>query len=638
MNILSFENIHKNYGDKALLRQVSGNLEERDKIGIVGVNGTGKSTFLKILAGIEEADSGRVTLNKLVSLMYLPQMPEGGEDLTILDYIFQWRQAVLQELKQYDVLLSNPREDGEWQRELHRLAEHLQSSGAWEWETRAKTILTRLGISDFSRRMGLLSGGERKRVALAAALLEGDGLLILDEPTNHLDNEGIGWLEKLFKESRNTLLMVTHDRYFLNRVVNKIWELDQGSLYEYEGNYEDYLEAKAARLVSAQASEEKRQNLLRNELQWIRRGAKARSTKQKARIERFEAMAAAVPEAVQSNLEIKAAHTRLGKKTLVFDGVGMRYENTWLFRDFSYECVAGERIGIIGPNGSGKSTFLRLIAGEVSPEQGKIDIGSTVKIGFFRQQSTELDGRLRVIDHVKEVAEYIVLPGGEQLSAVKLCEMFLFGGQAAYTTAAKLSGGEKRRLQLLKVLMGAPNVLLLDEPTNDLDTMTLTILEAYLQDFPGLVLAVSHDRYFLDKIATGIFALEHGAIRFHKGNYSDDQAFLEQQTAVPAEDSIEPKRNANPAAKTETFCGAPVRRKTKLSFKEQQEYDGLEEELGGLEAALEQVSRELEASASDYLKLQELTRKQADLNQRINARLERWAELEEMIQEFSQTP
>ncbi len=638
MNILSFENIHKNYGDKALLRQVSGNLEERDKIGIVGVNGTGKSTFLKILAGIEEADSGRVTLNKDVSLMYLPQMPEGGEDLTILDYIFQWRQAVLQELKQYDVLLSNPREDGEWQRELHRLAEHLQSSGAWEWETRAKTILTRLGISDFSRRMGLLSGGERKRVALAAALLEGDGLLILDEPTNHLDNEGIGWLEKLFKESRNTLLMVTHDRYFLNRVVNKIWELDQGSLYEYEGNYEDYLEAKAARLVSAQASEEKRQNLLRNELQWIRRGAKARSTKQKARIERFEAMAAAVPEAVQSNLEIKAAHTRLGKKTLVFDGVGMRYENTWLFRDFSYECVAGERIGIIGPNGSGKSTFLRLIAGEVSPEQGKIDIGSTVKIGFFRQQSTELDGRLRVIDHVKEVAEYIVLPGGEQLSAVKLCEMFLFGGQAAYTTAAKLSGGEKRRLQLLKVLMGAPNVLLLDEPTNDLDTMTLTILEAYLQDFPGLVLAVSHDRYFLDKIATGIFALEHGAIRFHKGNYSDDQAFLEQQTAVPAEDSIEPKRNANPAAKTETVCGAPVRRKTKLSFKEQQEYDGLEEELGGLEAALEQVSRELEASASDYLKLQELTRKQADLNQRINARLERWAELEEMIQEFSQTP
>lgn len=635
MNILSFENIHKNYGDKALLRQVSGNLEEGAKIGIVGVNGTGKSTFLKILAGIEEADSGRVTLNKEARLMYLPQMPEVREDLTILDYIFQWRQAVLQELRQYEVLLSHPREDADWQRELHRLGEHLQISGAWEWETRAKMILTRLGICDFSRPMGRLSGGERKRVALAAALLEGDGLLILDEPTNHLDNEGIGWLEKLLKESRNTLLMVTHDRYFLNRVVDKIWELDQGSLYEYDGNYEDYLEAKAARMASAQASEEKRQNLLRNELQWIRRGAKARSTKQKARIERYEALAEATPEAVQGSLEIKAGHTRLGRKTLVFDGVGMRFDDAWLFRDFSYDCVAGERIGIIGPNGSGKSTFLRLIAGEVSPEQGLIDIGSTVKIGYFRQQSAELDGRLRVIDHVKEVAEYIDLPGGEPLSALKLCEMFLFGGQAAYTPASKLSGGEKRRLQLLKVLMGAPNVLLLDEPTNDLDTMTLTVLEAYLQDFPGLVLAVSHDRYFLDKIATGIFAMENGRIRYHKGNYSDDQAFLEQQATEAATALIEPKKAAAPSGNSELVNVAPAKKKTKLSFKEQQEYDGMEAELAGLEAALDQVSQELEASASDYLKLQELTRKQADLNRLINERLERWAQLEEMVREFS---
>ncbi len=635
MNILSFENIRKNYGDKVLLKQVTGFLEERDKIGIVGLNGTGKSTFLKILAGVEEADQGSVTLSKDVRMMYLPQMPEIQEDLTILSYIFQWRQSVLQELERYEALLAHPRDDQDWQNDLHHLAEHLELSGAWEWELRAKTVLTQLGIKDFDRPMGQLSGGERKRVALAAALLEGNGLLILDEPTNHLDNEGIGWLEKLLKESRNTLLMVTHDRYFLDRVVNQIWELDQGNLYVYEGNYVEYLEAKTARLASAQASEEKRQNLLRNELQWIRRGAKARSTKQKARIERFETLKSAAPEAAAGSIEIKAAGQRLGRKTLVFDELGMRFEGEWLFRDFSYDCVAGQRIGIIGPNGSGKSTFLRLIAGEIQPEQGKIESGSTVKIGFFRQQASELDGSLRVIDHVKEVAEYIVLPDGEHLTALKLCEMFLFSGQAAYTTAAKLSGGEKRRLQLLQVLMGAPNVLLLDEPTNDLDTMTLTVLESYLQDFPGLVLAVSHDRYFLDKIATEIFSLEDGVVKCHKGNYSDYQAFLEN-TRIEGEGAADLKKAAAEGPR-ETAVGrlSSERKKSKLSFKEQQEYDSMEATLAGLETTLEQIGKELEEAASDYLKLQALTQKQADVNQAINAKLERWAELEAMISEFS---
>jgi ATP-binding cassette subfamily F protein uup len=607
-------------------------VEAGDKIGIVGVNGTGKSTFLKILSGQAEPDDGMVSLNKSQRLLYLPQMPEIQADLGIMAYIFQWRQDLLQALERYESLLAQPLQDERWQKELQRQNEELVLNGAWEWEHKAKAILTKLGLKDFSRLMGELSGGEQKRVALAATLLEGEGTLLLDEPTNHLDHAGTEWLEKVLKESKNTLVMITHDRYFLDRVATKIWELDQGKLYTYVGNYTDYLAGQAERLAMAQSTEDKRQNLLRNELKWIRRGAQARSTKQKARIQRFEALKEEEPGELTGSIEIKAASQRLGKKSLVFAGVSHSLGGAVLFKPFSYACVAGERIGILGANGAGKTTFLRLINGDLQPEAGEIEIGSTVKIGFFSQLAAELDGSMRVIDHVRSVAEYIKLEDGQQLTALKLCETFLFKGAAAFTPVEKLSGGEKRRLQLLKVLMSAPNVLLLDEPTNDLDTLTLTILEAYLQTFEGVIIAVSHDRYFLDKVATTIFSLDQNEFQVYKGNYSDYEAFMENEAdtleATVLAKTVQPKKEA----------ANPTRTKTKLSYKEQMEYDNLESDLTKLEAELGQVNIDLAAAFSDYQKLQALTDQQQLITRLIDEKLARWAELEDMLEQFKESP
>ncbi|MEI7883721.1 MAG: ABC-F family ATP-binding cassette domain-containing protein [Clostridia bacterium] len=582
-NLIAFENLSKAFSEKLLLDGVSGGIETGEKIGVVGINGTGKSTFLRLMTGLLEPDSGSITKSKLVRPMYLPQLPEVTKDENILSYIENWLLA--------------PKPD---------------------WEYQAKTLLTKLGILDFERSMLTLSGGERKRVAIAAALTEGHAFMVLDEPTNHLDHATTTWLEELLRKSSAALLMVTHDRYFLDRVATKIFELDGGKLYSYEGNYSAYLEAKTLRLQTEAVQEERRQNLFRRELAWIRRGALARSTKQQARIDRFAVLEQASKHNSNEAIEIQAASSRLGKKTITLQHLSKGFDKKSLFENFSYEFTAGERIGIVGMNGAGKTTLLKLITGELQPDAGIIELGSTVKIGFFSQQSEDLRPDLRIIDHVREVAEYIELPNGEQLTAIRLCELFLFDRGMSYNYVSKLSGGEKRRLQLLKVLMAAPNVLLLDEPTNDLDTLTLTILEDYLLSFPGLVLAVSHDRYFLDKIATSIIAIEEDETFVRTGNYSDYLSFAES------------KATAKQSAKLVEKPNQTHRRATKkgLSYSEQREFDQMEAEILALEAQLEQLEQELLASSADYLRLQELTLLQESAVQALDQKMERWAELE----------
>ena len=585
-NLISFENLSKAFSEKLLLDNVSGGIEAGEKIGVVGINGTGKSTFLRLLTGLIEPDSGSITKGKLVRPMYLPQLPEVTKDEDILSYVRNW--------------LGDPKPD---------------------WEYRAKTLLTKLGILDFQQSMLTLSGGERKRVALAAALTEGHAFMVLDEPTNHLDHATTSWLEELLRKSSSALLMVTHDRYFLDRVATKIFELDNGKLYIYEGNYSAYLEAKALRVQTEAVQEERRQNLLRRELAWIRRGALARSTKQQARIDRFNELEQTGLNTSNEAIEIQAASSRLGKKIIILKNVSKGFAEKKLFQDFTYEFTAGERIGIVGVNGAGKTTLLKLITGELSPDTGEVELGSTVKLGVFSQQSEDLNPNLRIIDHVREVAEYINLPNGEQLTAMKLCELFLFDKNMSYSYVGKLSGGEKRRLQLLKVLMAAPNVLLLDEPTNDLDTLTLTILEDYLLSFPGLVLAVSHDRYFLDKIATSIIAIEEQETYIRTGNFSDYLSFAE---------SKEKKEQKKTAAEKPQHTFRKTQKKG-LSFSEQREFDQMEEKIIALEAELKLLEEELVASSSDYLRLQELSALQEKVTEELEQKMKRWAELEGRI-------
>ncbi|TLN14078.1 ABC-F family ATP-binding cassette domain-containing protein, partial [bacterium] len=458
MNLLAAENIVKSYGVKTLFSDISFGIEEGDKIGLIGVNGTGKSTFLKVLAGIETPDRGRVVTGNAVQVEYLPQNPVFDDQATVLQQVFRGRPAV-----------SGP----------------ASAADVWEAESEAKTILTKLGICDFDAQVGTLSGGQRKRVALAGALINPAELLILDEPTNHIDNETVDWLEQYLGRRRGALLMITHDRYFLDRVATRIIELDRGRLYSYTGNYSAFLELKMAREEQAQASEEKRLNLLRNELKWIKRGAKARTTKQKARIDRFEKLAADKPEVTSDKIEISVGASRLGKKVIALEHISKGFAGSKLIDDFSYTIARDDRVGIIGPNGTGKSTLLNIIAGRLEPDSGTLDTGQTVKIGYFSQENKEMDENLRVIEYIREQAEFLPTADGKLISAAQMLERFLFPAELQWTPIAKISGGERRRLYLLRVLMGAPNVLMLDEPTNDLDIQTLTILEEYLDEFPG---------------------------------------------------------------------------------------------------------------------------------------------------------
>jgi len=628
MNLVSVMNLTKTHGEKTLFHDLTFGIDAGQRIGLIGINGTGKSTLLRVLAGVDQADSGQVVHGSSLRIEFLPQNPEFDESLTVLQSVFQGGGPELRLLYDYEQLLGELEQrpdDAKLQARLVHLQQQMDTHNAWELEANAKIILHRLGIVDFHAIVGQLSGGQRKRVAMARALIRPADLLILDEPTNHIDNETVDWLESYLAKSKSALLLITHDRYFLDRVTNRIFELDKGMLYTYEGGYETFLLGKAQREESALASEDKRQNLLRRELAWLHRGAKARTTKQKARVEFAEALRDQKVDKPSAKLEIGLASQRLGKKVIELTNVEKRFGNKTLIHDFSYLIGPGERLGIVGPNGSGKSTLLNLMAGRVEPDSGTVTTGETVKLAYYTQENLELDEHQRVIEYIRETAHHIRTADGETLSAGQMLERFLFPPATQWTPIGKLSGGEKRRLYLLRTLMTEPNVLLLDEPTNDLDIQTLTVLEDYLDQFAGTVITVSHDRYFLDRSVDKLLCFEDGVIRTYQGMYSEYQASRAERTPVHVE-----KKADVPAAPP-----AEPAKKRKFSFHEQREFDTIEDRIATLEDQLTQVGAELAKGGSDYTHLQKLMNEQSRLEDDLNAAIERWAELNAMAEEFA---
>ncbi|SFS45674.1 ABC-F family ATP-binding cassette domain-containing protein [Paenibacillus sp. 453mf] len=637
MNIMTVENISKSYGEKILFKDASFGMSDQDKIGIVGVNGTGKSTFLRVIAGLEQPDEGNIAIGNQVRVQMLAQNPEFDPDMTVLQQVFQGDTPQMRAVRNYmetmELLALKPSDEALLER-LTKLSEHMEAYDAWQLESEAKTILSKLGITQYDAPMGSLSGGQRKRVALAAALIHPSDLLILDEPTNHIDNDSVEWLEQYLQKRRGALLMITHDRYFLDRVANVMLELDHGRLFRYEANYTKFLELKADREEREAASEQKRQNLLRNELAWIRRGAKARTTKQKARIDRFEQLKDQEGVQRSGNLEMSVASARLGKKILEIEGLTKSTEHKKLVDNLSYIAVPGDRVGIVGPNGTGKSTLLNMIAGGIQPDAGEIIVGPTVKLGYFTQEHQEMDENLRVIEYIKEEAEVIRTGEGETITAAQMLERFLFPPAAQWTYISRLSGGEKRRLYLLRVLMSAPNVLLLDEPTNDLDIQTLSVLEAYLDDFPGVVFVVSHDRYFLDRTVDKVLAFEgEGQVRVHVGNYSEYAEWLSknvQNQQKPISKKEEPvKPESSSAAASE-----PPKVKLKFSFKEQREYELIDSQIEETERKLELIATQMEEAFSDAARLQELMKEQAETEKHLEHLMERWTYLNELAEQI----
>lgn len=587
--LLSAEHLSINFGSRQLLDDVNFYLNEGDKVGVIGINGTGKSTFLKVLSGVTEPDGGTISRNPNVQISLLSQNPVMDENATVLEQVFLHFPAEFRELNEYE----------------------------------AKAMLNRLGITDFSQKVGTLSGGQRKRVALAAALIHPADVLILDEPTNHLDSEMVAWLEDWLRRFKGGLVMVTHDRYFLERVVNHITELSRGKLYHYEANYSKYLELREQRQEMAEASERKRQSILRVEREWIMRGCKARTTKSKERIQRYEALLDQDAPETDEAVQMAAASSRLGKKIIELRDVSKAFDGRSIVSHFSYNLLRNDRIGIVGRNGAGKSTLLHLIAGELAPDSGTVEVGATVKIGHFSQEGRELDLQQRVYDFIHDIADEVKTDEGT-FSANQMMERFLFPGDLQSVPIGRLSGGERRRLYLLSVLMEAPNVLLLDEPTNDLDVTTLSILEDYLQGFPGPILAVSHDRFFLDKLAESVFEVRgDGEIDRFTGNWSDWQA-KRRETEAPA-----PK-----AEKTKPAAERPRERKLKFSFKEQREFETIDDDLARLEADIAACQAEQAACGSDYVKLQELQARQAELEAALEEKTERWVYLNELKEQI----
>lgn len=644
MNIMTVESISKSYGEKVLFENASFGMEDQDKIGIVGVNGTGKSTFLKVIAGMESTESGRVTLNNGLRIRYLAQNPPYDPEATVLRQVFDGGGEELQIVGAYmnvlEQLETHPEDEAVLEQLIH-LNQELERLDAWSLESEAKNILSKLGIHHYDALMGTLSGGQRKRVALASALIQPSDLLILDEPTNHIDHDSITWLEQFLQKRRGALLMITHDRYFLDRVANVMIELDHGSLYRYEANYSRFLELKAEREEREAASEDKRQNLLRRELAWIRRGAKARTTKQQARINRFEQLKNDGPGRRDEAMDMSAISSRLGKQIVELDHVSLTLGGKELIHDLTYHAVPGDRIGIVGPNGRGKSTLLNLVSGRLVPSEGNVVTGQTVKFGYFTQEHQEMDESMRVIEYIKDVAEVVETADGSKISASQMLERFLFTPAAQWTPISKLSGGEKRRLYLLRVLMGAPNVLLLDEPTNDLDITTLTVLEQYLDEFPGVVFSVSHDRYFLDRTCDRIFAFEgEGQVSIHAGNYSDyeeriaDLAKSAKAASAPvvAPKAVEPVKEKAPAPDKNAW-----RNKLKFSYKEQLEYEKIDDDIAATEQKLVDLANDMEKAFSDSVRLQELMAEQTATEKHLEHLMERWTYLTELAEKIAQS-
>ena len=597
MNLVTIEHLTKSYTERLLFDDTSFSMNEGDKVGIIGINGTGKSTLLKIVAGLEEPDEGTVTRSRNLDIRYLPQNPVFEEEDTVLGSILRANEG----------------------------HEHV-----WDIESQAKTMLTKLGIFDFDKKAKLLSGGQRKRVALAGVLLSKADLLILDEPTNHLDSSMAEWLEDYLKSFKGALLMITHDRYFLDSVTNRIVELDKGKLYNYQTGYEGYIELKAERLDMEQASERKRQSILRVELEWMQRGARARSTKQKGHIQRYEALRDQKGPEADKEVELDSVYSRLGRTTVEVNDLCKAYGDKVLIKDFTYIFLKNDRIGIIGPNGSGKSTLMKMIAGWVEPDSGTIDIGQTVKMGYFSQENEAMDESMKVIDYIKDAGEYVKTKDGS-ISASQMLERFLFPSSVQYTVISKLSGGEKRRLYLLRILMEAPNVLLLDEPTNDLDIRTLTILEDYLDSFAGIVITVSHDRYFLDRVVQRIFAFEgDGRVVQYEGGFTDYQATCEQKQL-----ESQPVTQTDKKEKKSENTWKERDKKLKFSYKEQREWDTIEDDIAGLEQEIEELDHQIEESASDYSKLNELMEKKGQKEALLDEKMERWIYLNELAEKIA---
>lgn len=638
MNLLTIDNISKSYSEKILFNNLSLGINEGDKIGVIGINGTGKSTLLKIIAGVEVPDEGKLTIGNSVRIEYLSQNPDFDNEATVLEQVFNGSNAVMQVIRDYEKALQNS-EDHE---KLVALSHRMDALNAWSIESDAKTILTKLGISNFEDKVGILSGGQKKRIALASALINPADLLILDEPTNHMDNDTISWLEQFLNKRKGALLMITHDRYFLDRVANEIIELDKGTLYRYDGNYSYFLEKKVEREEIQAANEKKRQNLLRKELAWIKRGAKARSTKQKARIDRFEALNDQVTDLSSDKVEISVGSSRLGKKIIELNNIFKSFGDRTLIDDFSYILLRDDRVGIIGPNGIGKSTLMNIVSGKMSPDRGTVTIGETVKIGVFSQETYHMDENVRVIEYIREGAEYLTTAEGDKITASQMLEKFLFPPHEQWSLIGKLSGGERRRLYLLRVLMEGPNILLLDEPTNDLDIETLTILEDYLEEFPGAVITVSHDRYFLDRVVNKIFSFEgDGEIIQYTGNYSDYRVYREITEAQKSNgdnkgDKKKETVDKNNSSVDKNAEDTKKQRPLKFSFKEQREFDEIDGVIAELEARIEELDNDINAASSDFNKLQELLAEKENLEQQLEEKMERWVYLNELADKIAE--
>ncbi|CEH35195.1 ABC-F family ATP-binding cassette domain-containing protein [Romboutsia lituseburensis] len=633
MNLMTLENICKSYSEKTLLENISLGINEGEKIGIIGVNGTGKSTLLKIIAGAETCDSGNIIKANRVRIEYLPQNPDYDEDFTVLQQVFKGTSPEMKLLLEYQETLDCLTKDfnDNLNNKLISLQEKIDALNLWDLESEAKMVLTKLGLTNFNQKIKELSGGQRKRVSLASALITPCELLILDEPTNHLDNDTIDYLEEYLNNRRGSLLMITHDRYFLDRVSNRIIELDKGRLFSYDGNYSVFLEKKMERLALEASMEEKRQNLMRTELAWVRRGAKARTTKQKARLQRFDELTSQETFATDEKMDISVGSTRLGNKIIEIHNISKSFGDKVLIKDLDYTLARTDRIGIIGKNGMGKSTLINILNGSISPDSGHIETGETVKIGCFNQDDSHMHNEMRAIDYVKEASDYIETADGTKISASQMCERFLFNSTMQYTHIGNLSGGERRRLHLLRTLMTAPNVLLLDEPTNDLDIETLNRLEDYLDEFRGVVITVSHDRYFLDRICNKIFAYEGiGNINIYTGNYSDYQIYREIQGIEFEEDKKE--KSATPTPKKEKPKND---KKLKFTYNEQREFETIDKDIEKLEIKIEELDASTSKYATDFTKLQEILDSKAKAESELEYKYERWEYLNNLAEEIA---
>ncbi|MEE0247961.1 ABC-F family ATP-binding cassette domain-containing protein [Peptacetobacter hiranonis] len=632
MNLITFENICKSYSEKKLIENLSFGINDGEKIGLIGVNGTGKSTLLKIVAGAEEIDSGKITKANRVRIEYLPQSPDYDENATVLEQVFKAESKELNLLGRYQDLLKKLEKEysDKTNEELIKVQEQIDTMNLWDLENDAKAVLTKLGIDNFDQKVSELSGGQKKRISLASALITPCELLVLDEPTNHLDSDTIDWLEEYLNSRKGSLLMITHDRYFLDRVTNRILELDKGRLFSYEGNYTLFLEKKMERLQLESSMEDKRQNLIRNELKWVKRGARARTTKQKARLQRFDELVNREVIKEDEKIDISVASSRLGKKIIEIKNISKSFDGKKVIDDLEYTLARTDRIGIVGKNGLGKSTLINILNGKLQPDSGTIEIGETVKIGCFSQDDSHMDPSMKAIDYIKEESDYITTADGTKITASMMCERFLFNGTLQHTMIEKLSGGERRRLHLLRVLMGAPNVLLLDEPTNDLDIETLSRLEDYLDEFDGVVITVSHDRYFLDRICNKIFAYEgNGRIFIFTGNYSDYTIFREIQ-GIEFEDD-KPEKVVEPKKEKEK---PKSDKKTKFSYKEQKEYDSIDSDIEQLEKKIAALEESTAVYATDFTKLQEIMTEKAELEKELEYKYERWEYLNELAESF----